>query len=128
MSATIVSNFRVFDLPWTPSEAEEKRLRRVLGAALGLFIGIGIVIPLLPERPRQASMAPDVPERIVEFILERPKPKPEPKAEVTPPKPVVLPQVERPAPLRVPVVEAQPVPDPRTKAASAGLMGRLAGT
>ncbi len=122
MSATIVNNFRVFELPWTPSEAEERRLRRVLGAALGIFIGIGIVIPLLPERPRPQSMAPAVPERIVEFILERPKPLPEPKVEVTPPKPVVVPTIEKPAPVRVPVVEAKPVPDPRKKAASAGLL------
>ncbi len=122
MSATIVNNYRVFELPWTPSEAEQRRLRRVLGAALGMFIGFGIVIPLLPDRPRPESMAPPVPERIVEFILERPKPKPEPKVEVKPPKPVVLPQVERPAPVRAPVVEAKPVPDPRKKAASAGLL------
>lgn len=122
MSATIVRNFRVFDLPWTPSEAEERRLRRVLGAALGMFIGFGIVIPLLPERPRPESMAPAVPERIVEFILERPKPKPEPKVEVKPPKPVVTPTIEKPAPVRAPVVETKPAPDPRKKAASAGLL------
>ncbi len=124
MSSTAVfNNFRVYDLPWTPSPEEERRFRRVLGAALGLFIGFGIVIPLLPDRPRTPAMAPAVPERIVEFILEQPKPKPKP-VEVVQPKPVEVPKVEarveRPVP--VPVVQAEPKPDPRKKAAASGLL------
>ncbi|MGB5102551.1 MAG: AgmX/PglI C-terminal domain-containing protein [Steroidobacteraceae bacterium] len=120
---TVAANFRVFDLPWTPSEAEERRFRRVIGAALGLFIGFGIVIPLLPERPRTEVLPPPVPERVVEFLLERPKPKPEPKVDQPPPpKPVALPQVERRAPLPAPVAEAEPRPDPRKKAAASGLL------
>ncbi len=124
MSSTAVfNNFRVYDLPWTPSPEEERRFRRVLGAALGLFIGFGIVIPLLPDRPRTAEMAPAMPERIVEFILEQPKPKPKP-VEVVQPKPIEVPKVEarveRPVP--VPVVKSEPKPDPRKKAAASGLL------
>lgn len=120
---TVAANFRVFDLPWTPSEAEERRFRRVIGAALGLFIGFGIVVPLLPERPRTEVLPPPVPERVVEFLLERPKPKPEPKVEQPPsPKPVVLPQVERRVPIPAPVAEVEPRPDPRKKAAASGLL------
>jgi periplasmic protein TonB len=122
MSATTVTNFRIYDLPWTPSEAEERRLRRVTGAALGIFIGLGIVIPLLPDRPHPATMEPAVPERIVEFLLTQPKPKPEPRVEPPPPKPVALERVERPAPVRAPVTEATPAPDPRRKAAASGLL------
>ena len=122
MTVMTTANFRVFELPWTPSEAEERRFRRVIGAALGIFIGLGIVIPLLPERPRTEALAPAVPERIVEFLLERPKPEPEPKVEVPPPKPEVLPQVERPVPVPAPVAVSEPVPDPRRKAAATGLL------
>ena len=122
-STAVLNNFRVYDLPWTPSPEEERRFRRVLGAALGLFIGFGIVIPLLPDKPRTAAMAPAMPERIVEFILEQPKPKPKP-LEVVQPKPVEVPQVEarveRPVP--VPVVKSEPKPDPRKKAAASGLL------
>ena len=125
MSSTAVShsNFRVFDLPWTPSVEEERRFRRLFGAALGLFIGFAIVIPLLPDQPRTAATAPAVPERIVEFILEQPKPKPKPVV-VPPPPPVVQPMVERPVerPVPVPVVQAEPKPDPRKKAAASGLL------
>ena len=110
MSSTAVfNNFRVYDLPWTPSPDEERRFRRVLGAALGLFIGFGIVIPLLPDKPRTAEMAPAMPERIVEFILEQPKPVDVPRVEA---------RIERP----VPVVQAEPKPDPRKKAAASGLL------
>jgi len=122
MSATY---YRVYDLPWTPSDDEQRRVRRVLGAVLGLFIGFGIVIPLLPDKPRTPAMAPAVPDRIVEFILQQPKPKPLPKpVEVPPPKPVEVPQVEtrveRPVP--APVTQAEPRPDPRKKAAASGLL------
>jgi len=34
-----VALYRDFELPWSPSETERQRLRRVLGAVLGLFIG-----------------------------------------------------------------------------------------
>ena len=89
--------YRIYDLPWTPSEADERRVRRVLGAVLGLFIGFGVIIPLLPERERAHTAPPAVPDRVVEFLLERPKPKPEPKVvEVPePPKHVIQPQVEQ---------------------------------
>jgi TonB family protein len=125
MSSTAVAtpNFRVFELPWTPSVEEERRFRRVLGAALGLFIGFSIVIPFLPDTPRTPAMAPAVSERIVEFILEQPKPKPKP-IEVVQPKPVEVPKVEAriEKPVPVPVTQAEPKPDPRKKAAASGLL------
>jgi len=122
MSSTAAfNNFRVYDLPWTPSPEEERRFRRVLGAALGLFIGFGIVIPLLPDKPRTPEMAPAVPERIVEFILEQPKPQPKP-IEVVQPKPVEVPEVEARVERPVPVTKSEPKPDPRKKAAASGLL------
>jgi TonB family protein len=122
-AAVATPNFRVFELPWTPSPEEERRFRRVLGAALGLFIGFSIMIPFLPETPRTPAMAPAVPERIVEFILEQPKPKPKP-VEVVQPKPVEVPKVEAriEKPVPVPVVKSEPKPDPRKKAAATGLL------
>ena len=122
MSSTfVVNNFRIYDLPWTPSPEEERRFRRVLGAALGLFIAFAIVIPLLPDKPRTHEMAPAMPERIVEFILEQPKPKPKP-IEVVQPKPIEVPRVEARVERPVPVVQPEPKPDPRKKAAASGLL------
>jgi periplasmic protein TonB len=66
-------------------------------------------------------MAPAMPERIVEFILEQPKPKPKP-IEVVQPKPIELPRVEARVERPVPVVQPEPKPDPRKKAAASGLL------
>jgi len=120
MTKAAVMHYRVFELPWTPSYDEERRLRRVLGAAIGLFIGLGIVIPLLPVRPPSLAAPPAMPERVLEFILEQPKPKPV----VPPPKPIEEPKVEAPVPVPrpAPVVHAEPTPDPRKKAAASGLL------
>ena len=52
-----VALYRDFELPWTPSEDEQRRLRRILGAVLGLFIAFGVIIPLLPEPPKSGAAA-----------------------------------------------------------------------
>ena len=128
--STVALNFRSFDLPWTLSYPEERRFRRMLGAALGLFVGFGIVIPFLPVTPPSRSVAPAVPERVLEFILEQPRPKPvpepEPKVSVEPPapQPVELPRPEAkaPAPTVEPTARTEPARDPRRKAAASGLV------
>lgn len=125
MTAPAVSSaaFRVYELPWTPAPADERRVRRVLGAAIGLFIGFGIIVPLLPDRPRDSVVPPPVPDRVVEFLLERPKPPPPaPQAEAPEPKPEAVPRVESPRPVRAPVADAAPQPDARQKAAASGLL------
>jgi TonB family protein len=111
MSSTLAANYRSFQLPWTPSEAEERLYRRIMALVIGLFIAFGIIIPLLPTPPKPVVVEQAMPENIVEFILEHKKP-PE---KVEPPKPVEKPKVEakieQPQPARV-----VPKPDPRKKA------------
>ena len=90
----LAANFRIFDLPWTPDEEEQQRLRKTASIAFLIFATLGILIPLLPvsERPPPAAL----PDEVVRLILEPPPPppevkKPEPKPEVKPkpvPKPV----------------------------------------
>jgi TonB family protein len=90
----LAANFRIFDLPWTPDEEEQQRLRKTASIALLIFATLGILIPLLPvsERPPPAAL----PDEVLRLILEPPPPppevkKPEPKPEVKPkpvPKPV----------------------------------------
>ena len=103
----IAANYRIFDLPWTPDEDEERRLKKTARTALLVFAALGILIPLVPvsERPQSAPL----PEEVIKLVLEPPpappKPiekKPEPKPEAKPePKPVPPPKpVDRQAEAR----------------------------
>ncbi len=114
---SIAPNYRSFRLPWTPSEAEERTFRRVLGATIGLFIAFGILIPLLPSPPVTQPLAPEETQRIVDFILTQPKPPP-----VEAPKPIEVPEAQTKVPTPVPVARVVPKPDPRKKAAESGLL------
>jgi protein TonB len=121
-----VALYREFALPWTPTAADERRLRRVLGAVLTLFVVFGAIIPFMPDAPRvpPPQMAP---ARVAEFLLPRPQPRPEPPApKVEVPKPVEQPRPEpvkvTPKPVPQPQVQVPPRADPREKAASSGLL------
>ena len=101
----LAANYRIFDLPWTPDEDEQQRLRKTARIALLIFASLGILIPLLPMSERPPP--PALPEEVVRLVLEPPPPppevkKPEPKPEAKPkpePKPVPKP-VDRKAEAR----------------------------
>ena len=113
----IAANYRIFDLPWTPEEDEQERLKKTARTFLIMFALIGVVIPLIPMSERPTP--PALPEEVVKLILEPPPPpppkpeakKPEPKPEAKPePKPVEPPKpVDRQA-------------EARKKAENAGLL------
>jgi len=49
----LATNYRIFDLPWTPDDDESQRLKKTARALLLVFAALGIAIPLIPmtERP-----------------------------------------------------------------------------
>jgi len=110
MSALAV-NYRIFDLPWTPDEDEQQRLKKTARFALILFASLGIIIPLIPMSARPPP--PALPEEVIKLVLEPPPPLPKPEVKKEePPKP-----------------EAKPEPKPvdrteqaRKKAENAGLL------
>jgi TonB family protein len=114
----IAANYRIFDLPWTPEEGEQERLKKTARIFLIVFALIGIVIPLIPMSERPPP--PALPEEVVKLVLEPPPPpppKPEAK-EPEPPKPEAMPEpkpVEPPKP-----VDRQA--EARKKAENAGLL------
>lgn len=117
MSA-IAANYRIFDLPWTPDEDEQKRLRRTARSLLIAFAAIGILIPLIPMSERPPP--PALPAEVVKLILEPPPPPP-PKPEVKkpePPKPEAKPE-PKPVPPPKPVDRQA---EARKKAEKSGLL------
>ena len=110
----IAANYRIFDLPWTPTPEEERRFRRILSYVLGLFLIVGLLVPLLPEPPKPP--AADLPDEVIELLL------------TPPPVPKLPPKIKKPPPPVVPVKPEpqRPVPnrqeDARRKANQAGLL------
>jgi TonB family protein len=113
----LAGNYRIFDLPWTPEEGEQQRLRRTARILLIVFALVGIVVPLIPMSERPPP--PALPEEVVRLILEPPPPPPKPEArKPEPPKPEAKPKPE-------PVQPPEPVDrqaEARKKAENAGLL------
>jgi protein TonB len=108
--------YRLYDLPWSPTEEVERRFRKVVRNAFIVFAVFAILIPLLPMRERDQVKAPDIPDRIVKLVLEKPAPPPPPpppKIEEKKPEPEK--KVEQPKP-------PPPKPDARERAQNTGLL------
>ena len=114
----IAANYRIFDLPWTPDEDEQKRLRKTARTLLIFFAAFGILIPLIPMSERPPP--PALPDEVVKLVLEPPPPPP-PKPEAKkpePPKPEAKPE-PKPVPPPKPVDRQA---EARKKAEKSGLL------
>lgn len=115
MSTLIAPYYRLYELPWSPTEAVERRFRNIVRNAFILFALLALLITLLPMPPKTQVKAPEIPDRIVKLVLEQKKPPPPPPPKIEPketPKPI-----EKVAPKPEP-----PKPDARQKAQNAGLL------
>lgn len=115
---TLAPFYRLYELPWSPTEEIEARFRKIMWTALAIFAVFAIVIPLLPAPEKIRSTTPDIPDRIVKLVIEKkapPPPPPPPKVEEKQPEPL---KVEpKPQPQPQPKVE-----DARERAQQSGLL------
>jgi periplasmic protein TonB len=107
--------YRLYDLPWSPTEEVERRFRKVVRNAFIVFAIFAILIPLLPVRERDLAKAPEIPDRIVKLVLEKKPPPPPPPPKIEEKKPEPEKKVEQPKP-------PPPKPDARERAQNAGLL------
>jgi len=107
--------YRLYDLPWSPTEEVERRFRKVVRNAFIIFAIFAILIPLLPVRDRNLAKAPEIPDRIVKLVLEKKIPPPPPPPKIEEKKPEPEKKVEQPKP-------PPPKPDARERAQNAGLL------
>jgi protein TonB len=107
--------YRLYDLPWSPTEEVERRFRKVVRNAFIVFAVFAILIPLLPVRERNLAKAPEIPDRIVKLVLEKKVPPPPPPPKIEEKKPEPEKKVEAPKP-------PPPKPDARERAQNAGLL------
>jgi periplasmic protein TonB len=107
--------YRLYDLPWSPTEEMEQRFRKVLRNLFILFAILAILIPLLPVPEKAQVKAPEIPDRIVKLVIEKKKPPPPPPPKVEEKKPEPVKKVEEPKP-------QPPKPSAREKAQQSGLL------
>src|SRR6187402_3345253 len=91
--------YRLYDLPWSPTEEVEARFRKVTRNAFIVFVVLAILITLIPVPDRALVKAPEIPDRIVKLVIEKkipPPPPPPPKVEEKKPEPIK--PVEKPKP------------------------------
>ena len=87
----LASNYRLYELPWTPNGEEERRFQRMLWIGLAIWLLVVVLSEVLPSAER--PVAQPLPDAVVKLVLQPalPKPveqkKPEPKP-LVPPKPV----------------------------------------
>ena len=113
---TLAPYYRLYELPWSPTEEVEARFKKVLRIAFIVFAVLALLITFLPAPEKSRTTTPDIPDRIVKLLIEK-KPPPPP-----PPPPKVEPKVE---PKPIPKVEPKPPPpkpDAREKAQKSGLL------
>ncbi|MET0499152.1 MAG: AgmX/PglI C-terminal domain-containing protein [Steroidobacteraceae bacterium] len=112
--------YRLYDLPWSPTEDVERGFRKVLRIVLAVFVVLAVLVTLLPVPEQARVKAPPIPDRVVRLLLEKPVPPPPP-----PPPPKIEPE-KKPEPVKVEPVpqppKPKPVEDAREKAQKSGLL------
>lgn len=117
MSTAIAPFYRLYELPWSPTEEVEKRFRNIVRNLFIIFALLALIITFMPTPDKQLAKAPELPDRVVQLVIEKKLPPPPP-----PPPPKVEPK-EVPKPIEK--IEPKPVPpkpDARQKAQNSGLL------
>jgi TonB family protein len=130
---TAVAIYRVYELPWSTGEEQEREFRRKLGITTGIVLFVALVLWFLPV-PEQ-EVVEEIPQRLARLVMEQqrlPPPPPPVVREEAAPEEVVEPEPvpvveERVEPEPEPIVEPPPVPvdtvqQARERASVAGLL------
>jgi TonB family protein len=106
--------YREYELPWSPTEDVERRFKKILRIVLAVFVVLAILVTLLPVPEQTRVKAPDIPDRVVQLLIEKKPPPPPPPPEVK--KPEIKPEPVKVEP------KPKPVQDAREKAKNTGLL------
>ena len=100
-------HYREYQLPWSQSDEQEKKFRRLLMIVLTIMLVLSVIWPFLPVPEADPNDIQEVPPRFAQLILEKKAPPP-------PPPKVVEEKIVEPEPLAEPekTVEPERRPDP----------------
>lgn len=113
MSVGLAPYFRKLELPWAPADEMERRFKRLLRILLIIATLLAILIWLLPMPKKAKPSMEDLPERVVQLIVEKPPPPPPPP----PPEPEKKPEPEKPKP-----EQQKPVEKPKPNVRNQGML------
>jgi periplasmic protein TonB len=109
-----VALYRVYDLPWTTGEEQEKSFRRILARSVGAVVALALVFSLLPLPERDAAVVQEIPPRFARLVVDRPPPPPPPVVREEPePQQAVQPEPEPERVVEQRPVEPEPVATPQ---------------
>jgi protein TonB len=110
--STLAPYYRLYDLPWSPTEEVEARFRRVVKIAFVVFAVVAVLITFIPVPEKTFVKAPAIPDRIVKLVVKAPPPPPPPPPKIEEKKP----EPEKIKPIEQPKPEPKPQPTAREKA------------
>lgn len=132
MPTAFQSYYRDYQLPWSVSDDQEQKFRKILTITLVTLLVLSVIWPFLPTPQVDPNEAVEIEQRFAQLILEKePIPPPPPKVEQPEPEPIVQepdPVQPKPEVVPEPVIQPEPVVEPpredvaREKASVAGLL------
>ena len=136
-TAVAVPIYRIYELPWSTGEEQERAFKRKVKITLGVILVLALILSLLPLPEPDPAAIEEIPQRLARLVIEQ-QPLPPPPVVREEPEPVPEESVEpAPEPERVveeriepePIPEPEPEPEPvdtvqqaRERASVAGLL------
>ena len=107
--------FRRFELPWGLGEESERSFVKLLRILIIIATVLAIIVALLPKPERERVKPTDLPERVLQLIVEKQKPPPPP-----PPPEEKKPEPDKPKPEPKPT--DKPVEKPKPNVRNQGML------
>lgn len=73
------TTYRLFILPWTRVEEEDRRLKTTVSAVVAISLLLSLAIPFIPIPEEDRDTVKPLPPRLAQLVMEKQKPKPKPK-------------------------------------------------
>jgi TonB family protein len=112
-TAVAIPIYRIYELPWSTGEEQERAFKRKVKITLGVILVLALILSFLPLPEPDPTVIEEIPQRLARLVIEQqPLPPPPPVVREEPvPEEIVEPE---PEPERVVEerVEPEPIPEP----------------
>lgn len=114
-ASQVMSLYRLYELPWTTGDEQERTFKRMLKSALAAVLVLSLILSVLPVPEPDPTEVQEIPQRFARLVVDRPPPPPPPVVREEPePEPLPEPEPEPERVVEQRTVEPEPVPEPVT--------------